>query len=160
MITPLHLRDYVIKPTLDEMQHVFPGANADWAVHLLCGTAAHESLGGKFLKQINGPALGIYQMEPATEQDIWDNYLSHRQNRHYFMRDLGEQDLIRNLTYATAMARLSYYRQNFQAPHLGHNKEIYVEALAHLWKRYYNTFQGAGTTNQFVDHFPMEVLDA
>jgi hypothetical protein len=40
------------------------------AIQLLMGTAAQESHLGTYLKQINGPALGVFQMEPNTEIDI------------------------------------------------------------------------------------------
>lgn len=42
-------------------------------VELLCMIAAHESGLGKHRKQINGPALSLLQIEPATHDSIWDN---------------------------------------------------------------------------------------
>ena len=48
--------------------------HSDNAVNLLMGTAAQESHLGKYRKQIGGgPALGIFQMEPATFNDIVNN---------------------------------------------------------------------------------------
>ncbi len=44
---------------------------------LLMGTAAHESL-LIYTHQIGGPALGYFQMEPATHDDCWTNYLDNR----------------------------------------------------------------------------------
>ncbi len=50
------------------------GMHSDNAVELLAMICAHESLGGKYRHQVGGgPALGIYQMEPATHDSIWDN---------------------------------------------------------------------------------------
>lgn len=72
-ILPAHLRDLIIRPTLVEMGHYSPAAEA-----LLLGTAAHESHGGRYLSQIRGPARGIYQMEPATHDDLWRHYLPPR----------------------------------------------------------------------------------
>lgn len=43
------------------------------AVELLCMIAAHESMGGVYRRQINGPALGLLQIEPFTHDSIWDN---------------------------------------------------------------------------------------
>jgi len=49
------------------------------AVELLMLTAAAESNLGEYLRQVGrGPALGIFQMEPSTETDIWYNYLRYR----------------------------------------------------------------------------------
>lgn len=50
------------------------GMHSDHCVELLAMICAHESLGGKHRRQIGGgPALGIFQMEPATHDSIWDN---------------------------------------------------------------------------------------
>ena len=50
------------------------------AVDLLMMTAAAESNLGEYLRQINGPALGAFQMEPGTHDDIWKNYLNPKQH--------------------------------------------------------------------------------
>ena len=47
------------------------------AVNLLLGTAAQESRLGEYIEQVNGPALGIFQMEPKTEIDIFRNFLTY-----------------------------------------------------------------------------------
>jgi hypothetical protein len=67
------LRAYVIQPTLKPM-----GLWSLAAETLLVGTCAHESAMGKYLHQIKGPALGIYQIEPITHFDIWNNYLRYK----------------------------------------------------------------------------------
>ena len=67
-------RNLIIEPTLEAI-----GMNSTSAVELLLGTMATESWAGTYIKQIkNGPALGVYQMEPATHDDIVINYLNHR----------------------------------------------------------------------------------
>jgi hypothetical protein len=46
---------------------------------LLLGTALTESGDMHYLHQLgNGPALGVYQMEPTTHEDIYDNYLKYK----------------------------------------------------------------------------------
>ena len=62
---------YIIKPALGSI--VPDRIMSQDAVTLLTGTAAKESIVGKYVKQINGPALGIYQIEPNTHQDLWHN---------------------------------------------------------------------------------------
>ncbi|MEE9541175.1 MAG: hypothetical protein V3V85_06750, partial [Candidatus Thorarchaeota archaeon] len=59
------------------MEELWPGASREAAVNLLLGTVYQESTinGITHLKQVGGPALGIYQIEPDTEHDTWENYL-------------------------------------------------------------------------------------
>lgn len=49
------------------------GLHSDHCVELLAMIAAHESLGGKHRKQIGGPALGLFQIEPVTHNSVWDS---------------------------------------------------------------------------------------
>ena len=111
------LRKYIIQPTLRGL-----GMYSQAAENLLLGTAAQES-GFKFLHQLGGgPALGIYQMEPATERDIWDNYLAYREQIAKKVQVLcikepaPSYELIGNLYYATAMARIHYRRVSEPLP--------------------------------------------
>lgn len=49
------------------------GLHADLAAELLCMICAHESLGGKFRRQMgDGPARSIYQVERIAHDDAWD----------------------------------------------------------------------------------------
>jgi len=61
----------VIAPVLQKS-----GLDSEAAEELLLGTAVQESLNFKYRRQMGGgPARGYFQMEPATHDDIWDNYL-------------------------------------------------------------------------------------
>jgi len=134
------LIDAVIEPTLYSI-----GLLSDSAIILLAGTAGIESRYGSFLKQVKGPALGIYQMEPATHADIWNNYLAYN-------KVLGERivkgcdlpndvisdfRLISNLRYATAMTRIHYLRVREKLPHMDD-----IEGFSNYHKKYYNTYLG------------------
>lgn len=142
------LKIHVISSTLDHLK-----LNSVAAIQLLLGTAAVESCMGRYLKQQKGPALGIYQIEPFTHFDIC-NYLATRQQtlRHRVKQLRAEipgnldLQLITNLMYATAIARVIYYRIPEPLPH-AHD----IEGMARYWKRYYNTEQGAGTLTQFLE---------
>lgn len=150
-----HLKEYIIIPTLDYM-----GLNSASAVNLLLGTAAQESHLGKYLHQINGPALGIYQMEPDTHKDIHNNFLVYKSDLNKKILNLSfpafsmKKNLIGNLYYATAMARIHYYRVPEKLP-----KADDIEGLANYWKRYYNTTIGKGTIKEFIKNFEKYVLD-
>jgi len=150
-----HLKEYIIIPTLDYM-----GLNSASAVNLLLGTAAQESHLGEYLHQINGPALGIYQMEPDTHKDIHNNFLVYKSDLNKKILNLSfpafsmKKNLIGNLYYATAMARIHYYRVPEKLP-----KVDDIEGLANYWKRYYNTTIGKGTIREFIKNFEKYILD-
>lgn len=147
--------NHIIKPTLALMGREFDSPAAAW---LLLGTAAHESHLGQYLKQLNGPALGVYQMEPTTFDDIWSNYIDYRS----YLEQIGtalcgdeifnHECVVHNLRAATFMARIHYYRvpEPLPAPYD-------MDGLAAYWKQHYNTPAGRGTVGQFVNNFPRKL---
>jgi hypothetical protein len=145
-INAKQLQSYVIVPTLVRL-----GLYSDAAVNLLLLTCAQESEMGEYLKQINGPALGIYQMEPPTHDDIWNNYLVYQLTLKQKVLDIDKQNsinLITNLAYATAMARIDYLREPAPLPTAND-----IQGLAHYYKRYYNTDEGAATVEEVVANY-------
>lgn len=150
-ISIAQLRHYVIRPTL---LHI--GLHSQSAENLVLGTALVESA-GKYIKQIGGgPALGFWQMEPATHDDIWQNWLSYRPEIAERIRELdtrariteGAAEMIGNMFYAAAMCRVFYRRLPDALP-----AEDDYEGMAGLWKRRYNTHLGAGTVEKAIPHF-------
>lgn len=118
----------------------------------MMGTCAHESKGGTYLKQENGPALGAWQMEPATHDDIWKNYLPNQGQltsrlANFCIVGASERPkaeyMIYHLTYACAMARIHYHRRNMLVPKT-------LEEQAQFWKEYYNTPKGEGKPEQYI----------
>ena len=151
MIDALQLRHEIIRPTLKHLDSVIPYSMA--AENLLMGTCAQESRMGQFLVQLdNGPAKGIFQMEPATHTDIWRNYLDFRDDMADAIVSLAGEGmtddmlLTGNIYYATAMARVHYYRVPMTLPHE-------VEQQAHYWKLYFNTPEGKGTIAEFIHNY-------
>jgi len=150
-----HLRLYVIRPTLEKLDLWSQSAE-----NLLLGTVAQESGMGTYLKQIGGgPALGIYQMEPATYSDIWDNYLAYNAPLYRLVtlfiskintgqNGLGAKEMITNLAYATALARVHYLRVKEPLPPASD-----ITGLALYWKKYYNTNKGKGTVDEFKKNY-------
>jgi hypothetical protein len=124
---------------------------------LLLGTALQES-GLKHLRQLaskdgrRGPALGYFQMEPATHDDIWVNFLDFR--RALAARTLAVAGLasgrpeaelmVENHVYAAVMARLRYRRAPGTLPAAGD-----VKAMGAYWKAHYNTVLGKGLASEF-----------
>lgn len=146
--------EFVIAPSLKEV-----GLYSDAAEYILLGTCCVESRLGTYLHQISGPALGVYQMEPATHLDLWENYLKYRPELSARVMKLIPPDewdaqdncpshnlLITDLRYATVMARILYRRSPEPLPAPGN----WTQA-AGVWKRVYNTTFGAGTVFKFMD---------
>ncbi len=154
-ILPNHLRTLVIRPILKSLNLWSPAAE-----NLLMGTAAQESAMGHSLKQQNnGTALGIYQIEPATHQDIFDNFLAYRHlllnkvlyhcSAHGQVNESNQDaELIGNVNYATCIARLVYARISSPLPDAND-----VKGLAAYWKAHYNTPKGKGTEKAFIDNY-------
>lgn len=121
------------------------------AENLVLGTALHESH-LKFLQQIKGPARGVFQMEPATHNDLWKNFLAYDKKlttlvRYYCIGEPDADEMEGNLYYAAAMCRIHYRR--IKAP-LPNN---FPPELAAYWKKFYNTSLGRGTIEQALPHF-------
>lgn len=140
----------LVESTLKEV-----GLYKEDAVWLLLGTRAQESAFGKYSRQIGGgPALGTYQMEPATFNDIVNTYLRYRKPlRKKIMKvcDVNyfdPQDLLSNEKLAICFARLKYYRVKEALP-----SKNDISAMAHYWKQYYNSYKGAGKPSEFISNW-------
>lgn len=144
-IHPGQLREYIIRPTLKEL-----GLYSEAAEELLMLTAATESLCGEYLHQVGGPALGIFQMEPATHDDIWANWLKYKPTLAGKLARYGHEAraLPGNLYYATAMARIHYRRRPEALP-----SAMDERGLAQYWKDHYNTHLGAGTADKAIQNY-------
>jgi len=135
--------DFDPKEVIRDTVKAFGGGRA--AEEMLFFTGAAES-GYRVTRQYGGgPALGYWQMEPATEKDIWDNFLRFRPSLAEKVRATGEQNLETNPAYAAAMARVHYMRVKdpLPSPGLKHQQALY-------WKQFYNTPAGRGTVNHFM----------
>lgn len=131
------------------------GLYSDSALNLVAGTIAHESTMGKFKKQIgSGIARGIAQMEPATEFDIWKNFLQHRPPlkdaliKFTGVTEPNPKALEENDDYAIAMCRIRYLRAKGELPEAND-----IPGLAKYWKDHYNTHLGAGKIDEWISNY-------
>jgi hypothetical protein len=149
----------IIEPTLDCMGRIIDKRmNTEESKMLLLGTACAESQ-LTFLKQLgDGPAVGLYQMEPATYADIVKYCQRKGSDFHnkviyciyqemYRSMPHGKQ-LMYNLRLQTVFARLHYWRVSEPIPKA-------TPAQAKYWKKYYNTEEGAGTLQHYISSFPV-----
>lgn len=125
------------------------------ATELLLGTALQES-GLKFRTQIGGgPALGLFQMEGPTHDDIWENFLKFRKPLADKVREFNTNaqpsaaDLVNNDRYAAAMARVDYFRMGQIVGETPIPAAGDIAAMGAYWKKFYNTAGGAGAAGEF-----------
>lgn len=157
------LRDLIIIPTLEKLSEYDPRMNSPAAVNLLLGTCAQESDMGFFIKQIRGPALGWFQVEPATHDSLWEHYLGQKSKRPLarLVTGLAAHDSIEwgddraairvdhaqllNPFYATAIARIKFWTIVEPLPEADD-----LESIGKYWDTYYNANPNAGTVMDFL----------
>ncbi|MEE8501003.1 MAG: hypothetical protein V3S27_10560 [Kiloniellales bacterium] len=145
MLDPGQFRRLVVRPALQAIGLCSPAAE-----RLLLGTALTESGLTWLAQKGGGPALGIFQIEPATHADVWTNYLAYRENLASRVASLASEQprlgqLVWNLAYATAIARLIYYRRPEPLPAAAD-----LAGLARYWKAHFNSALGAGSAEDFL----------
>lgn len=147
----LQLRDLIIRPTLDMLG--LGGVNVE---QLMLATCAQESNMGEFIAQVHGPALGIFEMEPPTYNDLIF-YLGQDARHNLKERILGSlfavvmpaaDALVWNLRLSVIMARLLYLRAPKALPEAGD-----LNGLWNYYKVYYNSIKGAATKEQFIANY-------
>ena len=154
-MNPIQLRTLIVDPTLKALKMWSPEAS-----DLMMGTCAQETNLGEFLKQVDGVALGIYQLERMPHDDIWLKTLPNLPNIsnllmvycRFFVRPLYEQ-VMHDLFYATAMTRIFYYRIPYEIPKS-------LEGQANYYKQWYNTSLGKATPEQYIANYNKYVLGA
>lgn len=147
------LKEKIVEPVLISI-----GLYSPVAVNLLLGTAAQESHMGRYLTQIVGPALSIYQIEPTTAK--WLMEWCERKHPTLYQKILKfyapgltlEENLLYSLAFSTCICRLKYFSIKAPMP------ENTMDGLGQYWKQYYNTPLGKGTVDEFVNNYKRYVL--
>lgn len=130
-------------------------AGGDNAVVLILGTmlaeGGHETV-NLFQRTgsapTNGVAWGPGQMEPATHDSLWSNYINYRPPLKLALTKLAGNSgpvslrLVFDLRYSAAMTRVRYLPDAAPLPTLGDD-----DGMAAYWKRVYNTVKGAGVAD-------------
>lgn len=155
-INQIQLLDYIIRPATDKAG--FHSASSDI---LLLGTCEMESSSGKYLKQINGPAIGIFQMEPFTHDSLINHELSKiTRDKIFYASYLSTRMMMRadtmswNFYYATLMARAKYLTKREPLPK--HND---YKGMAEYYKLHYNTPLGKSTIEKSEEVFKNIISD-
>ena len=156
MLSHHQLRDLIVKPCLVSL-HSYSQAYED----LLVGTFAHESRYGGYLKQIGGPALGFWQMEPVTYYDLAKRYsVAHHELWMKLMAFSGfsptvsipiPETIIFNIGFSCGMALLKYMDSGISPDKLPSD----IESLAKFYKIHYNSIKGSATPKEFIDDYKL-----
>lgn len=124
------------------------------AVELLMATAAHESHLGTYLKQLNGPAIGLFKIEPSTDSDNWENFISFRPDLKRRIVDTANVHgpsswaLEINIAYQVLMARVKYLREKSPLP-----EHTDINGIAKYWNDYYNCNDKKGHPDEFINNY-------
>lgn len=146
-----HLLKYAIRPALKILDAYNPKMNSKAAEELLLGTAIQESALSFLRQHRDGPARGFWQIEPATADDIHNNFIDSRKSLRDILDDvLADKpdpitQLQTNLIYSCIMARLKYWRVPAAMPNSGD-----LNGQAAYWKKYYNTAGGKGKEEEYI----------
>ena len=130
------------------------GLYSEEAINLLLGTCAQESAFGKHRRQLgNGPAVGIYQMEPFTYNDCLDNFLKYKPDLLAKILNVSgldqfpdAEEMVNNDVFAACMCRVRYLRAPGAIPKT-------IEGQAAYWKQHYNTVKGKGTVDEYLKNW-------
>lgn len=144
-MTPDDFRAEIIDPVLKLLD-----LHSAAASNLMLGTALVESGLVHRRQKGGGPARGLFQIEPATFDDIYRRYLPRR--THLLARVNGllrpnmtpAGQLYDNDRFGCAIARLKYWMCPLPLPASGD-----LPALAAYWVRHYNA-GGKGTVEKFL----------
>lgn len=157
-MNPTQIRDYVIRPALQRS-----GLWSKAGEQLVFGTGLVES-GYNWLDQMTpgpGPAYGPWQMEEATHDDLWLNFLAYKTDLNDALVRMAGFGLVTkppvialhgNLFYGAAMCRAHYQRVKARLPDAGD-----APAMAAYWKNHYNTPLGKGTLEKAIPYFRQAV---
>lgn len=113
------------------------------------GTGIQESKLQNVQQHGGGPALGPFQMEPATHDSLWVNFIQYRPALKAALQTiLGEnnpspQMLMQDLIYSAAMMFVKYLSCPGKIPED-------LPGQAAYYKKWYNTPLGAATEEEYI----------
>ncbi len=153
--------NYVIDPTLAMMQKE-GNYCTDSARMLLLATCAIESDLGLYSRQVKGPAVGHFQVEPPTIKDIvqnWDDYhemipIIKQLAPLYNFGDILIIECEVNPRLSCLFARAKYAMVPKALPSSGDRLGLY-----NYYKKYYNSTLGASTVEKFYAAWDKHELD-
>lgn len=138
-----NVRDLVVRPTLKRLgMHSAASENLVW----ITGIAESRY---QYIKQVRGPALSWWQIEPETMDWLWFDYLARRKDLRDSVEDLTApmpilEQLPWNAALACALCRVRYWTVPEKLPDAED-----ADGMGRYWKNHYNTAGGAGDPEKF-----------
>jgi len=133
-----------VRATIEQALSRFNLPDSEAAVRLLLMISAHESGMFSFCRQVRGPALGLFQMEPAT-YEFCIEYLSRTGKFPTVARKCMPARLVTDSVLAAAMARVYLFSKPEPLPEADD-----LQGLAVYAKRHWNTEAGAATVDDYL----------
>lgn len=150
------------------------------STELILGTGIIEGNNFNLIKQLeNGVAKSAYQIEPATHNDNFKNYLIHRPKlaRNFlelageksvfkvidedliddFIKDYIESEMYTELAQTSLMYNEAYAIAHCRLKYYRSNfkmpQSFDIEEIAKIWKEHYNTNLGKGSVEKFIEEY-------
>ena len=140
----------IIEDVLKRMEEDMNIPYSEDAAKLIFETGMTES-GYRHLEQMGGgPAVSFFQMEEATINSMFDNWITYRKPAVACLYRLGlvERHMVfcvmSNIALAVAFCRIYYWRKPGSIP-------SDIEGRAKYWKKHYNTAGGKGSFEHYMD---------
>ena len=137
-------KNHILVPTLKAVD-----LYSESAVNLLLGTAIQESRLTYLKQKGGGPALGLFQIEPATLDDIYNRYLKRTDKKELLAKikkfttaqDVRDQ-VIGNIPFAVLIARVRFYMVSEALP--AHDDlEALAQVLEKIFQQLYGSWDGS-----------------
>lgn len=148
-----NLIDRVLRDFADRAQ--MPMLYSKDAVELLMLTCAQETLLGTYIKQVKGPALGIFQMEPGAYNDLYSRFIVYKSEKlrnayesFYADKSDWKSQMLGNIPYQIVLARMYYLRVPDALP-----DHTDVQAMAEYYKTHWNTYLGKATVEGAIKRY-------
>lgn len=162
IMSPLSYRELFVVPVLDYLGDPF---DSEDRVSLIVNIANHESDGFRYVRQHEGgPGKGFPQIEDATHDDVWINWLAFRRDIAKKAWRLAEtvpfgriprvEILTTNHGYAVAITAFILRRAPGELPHY-----LDIKGQARYWKKWYNTPLGKGREEDFIERAERAMKD-
>lgn len=116
------------------------------------GTCAQESNFRNVRQDGGGPAIGLFQMEKATHDSLWANFIIYRPSLKAALKEIIRDEIVSadlmmmDIVYSAAMMLIRYLDSPGEIPDD-------LAGQAAYWKLHYNTPQGAGTECQYIVNY-------
>lgn len=143
----------IIKPCIDALE-LDSGREKNIGA-LLLYTSSQESHLVYYRQLSGGPALSLWQVEPNTYHDCYENYLVYRKPLLQKILDFSgyeefpdASELEHNQKLACAIARIVYRRSPLVIPQWND-----IEGMWKIYKECYNTHLGKAQKHEFIEAF-------